>query len=438
MNTPSRTPRFSPSLRIRSLVFLFLVLVFLGMFASLCGCSPNSAATTNSDEPNFAGSVSDESGSASSNGESGAKDAEEGAEKPSDSLAQQAEALVASMSLEQKVAQLFVVRPESITGMGVVTQAGEATRAALEKYPVGGLAYFSNNLIDGPQTKLLLSNTQTYYREITGLPAFLCVDEEGGTVARIAGNPEFAVENVGDMRDVGATGDTNYARSVAANIGGYLRDYGFNVDFAPDADIANNPDSTTMAQRVFGTTAEEVSPMVKAQVEGFLSAGVLCAAKHFPGIGGAEGDSHNESIYSEKTADQMAEDEFLPFQAAMEAQVPFIMIGHLSAPNITGSDLPATVSREIVTGLLRDRLGYQGIIITDSLEMGAVTERHTQEEIAVAVLEAGVDMVLLPVDFPAAYQGVLDAVASGRLSEDRIDSSVERIVRTKLAWESGV
>lgn len=342
------------------------------------------------------------------------------------------------MSLEQKVAQLFVVRPESITGMGTVTQAGEATRAALEKYPVGGLAYFSNNLIDGPQTKLLLSNTQTYYREITGLPAFLCVDEEGGTVARIAGNPDFAVENVGDMREVGATGDTNYARSVAANIGSYLRGYGFNVDFAPDADIANNPGSTTMAQRVFGTTADEVSPMVKAQVEGFLSAGILCAAKHFPGIGGAEGDSHNESIYSEKTADQMAEEEFLPFQAAMEAQVPFIMIGHLSTPSITGSDLPATVSREIVTGLLRDRLGYQGIIITDSLEMGAVTERYTQEEIAVAVLEAGVDMVLLPVDFPAAYQGVLDAVASGRLSEDRIDSSVERIVRTKLAWESGV
>ena len=134
----------------------------------------------------------------------------------------------------------------------------------------------------------------------------------------------------------------------------------------------------------------------------------------------------------------MAEEELLPFQAAMEAQVPFIMIGHLSTPSITGSDLPATVSREIVTGLLRDRLGYQGIIITDSLEMGAVTERYTQEEIAVAVLEAGVDMVLLPVDFPAAYQGVLDAVASGRLSEDRIDSSVERIVLTKLAWESGV
>lgn len=177
--------------------------------------------------------------------------------------------------------------------------------------------------------------------------------------------------------------------------------------------------------------------MVKAQVEGFLSVDMLCAAKHFPGIGGAEGDSHEGSIYSSKTVDEMAREELLPFQAAMEADVPFVMVGHLSTPQATGDDLPASVSPAIVDDLLRDRLGYDGIVITDSLSMGAVSERYAPYDVAVAALEAGVDMVLMPADFPAAYQGVLDAMASGRLSEDRIDESLERIVRAKLAWEDG-
>lgn len=177
--------------------------------------------------------------------------------------------------------------------------------------------------------------------------------------------------------------------------------------------------------------------MVKAQVEGFLSSDMLCAAKHFPGIGGAEGDSHDTSIYSSKTVDEMAQEELLPFQAAMEADVPFIMVGHLSTPQATGNDLPASVSSAIVTDLLRGRLGYDGIVITDSLAMGAVNERYAPSEAADAALEAGVDMVLMPADLASAYQGVLDAVASGRLSEERIDDSLERIVRTKLAWEDG-
>lgn len=341
------------------------------------------------------------------------------------------------MTLEQKAAQLFVVTPEAITGVDTATLATEATRAALEAYPVGGIVYFQKNLVNEQQTRDMLANTQTYAREVTGLPAFLCVDEEGGTVSRIGGNPGFAVTNVGDMCDVGALGDTDYARNIAANIGSYLRDLGFNVDFAPDADIANNPASDTMALRSFGSSAAAVSPMVKAQVEGFLSSDMLCAAKHFPGIGGAEGDSHDTSIYSSKTVDEMAQEELLPFQAAMEADVPFIMVGHLSTPQATGNDLPASVSSAIVTDLLRDRLGYDGIVITDSLAMGAVNERYAPSEADVAALEAGVDMVLMPADLVSAYQGVLDAVASGRLSEERIDDSLERIVRTKLAWEDG-
>lgn len=340
-------------------------------------------------------------------------------------------ALMADMTLEEKVAQMFIVKPEDITGVDAVVQAGKQTRAALEQYPVGGLIYFGTNLESTDQTRAMLTATQEFAHEITGLPVFLCVDEEGGTVSRIGGTEGFGIENVGDMSAVGATGDTAYAKEVATNIGAYLTELGFNVDFAPDADVANNPDSDTMVLRSFGTAGSEVAPFVKAQVEGFTEAGILSCAKHFPGIGGAEGDSHEVSIYSHKTLDEMAQDELLPFQAAIEADVPFIMVGHLSTPEATGDDTPASINPAIITDVLREQLGYDGIVITDSMSMGAVNERYTASEAAVLAIEAGVDIVLTPADFPAAYQSVLDAVSSGRISEERIDESVARIVQAK-------
>ena len=346
-------------------------------------------------------------------------------------LEERVSAKLAEMSLEQKVAQLFVVRPESLTGVGQVIAAGEATKAALEKMPVGGIVYFADNLQDTDQTTEMLSNTMKYGEEVNGLPLFLCVDEEGGTVSRVGGNPGFGVDNVGDMCDVGATGDTDHAYEVAKHIATYLQYLGFNVDFAPDADIANNPDGT-MGLRSFGSTADVVAPMVAAQVRGFEDGGVLCSAKHFPGIGGALGDSHDGRIYSEKTLDEIRAEELRPFEAAMEEDVPFVMVGHLSLPTITGDNDPASMSSEIVTDLLRNELGYQGIIITDSMGMGAATDSLSAERLGVEPLKAGVDMVLMPADLEAAYQGVLDAVAAGELTEERIDASVTRVLTVKL------
>ena len=350
---------------------------------------------------------------------------------PEEILADRGQEKLDEMTLEQKVAQLFVVRPESLTGVSQVIAAGDATKAALEKMPVGGVVYFADNLQDTDQTREMLSNTMKFGEEISGLPLFLCVDEEGGTVSRVGGNPGFGVDNVGDMCDVGATGDTDKAYEVAKHIGTYLQYLGFNVDFAPDSDIANNPDGT-MGLRSFGSTADVVAPMVAAQVRGFEDGGVLCSAKHFPGIGGALGDSHDGRIYSEKTLDEIRAEELIPFEAAMEEDVPFIMVGHLSMPTITGDNDPASMSSEIVTDLLRDELGYEGIIITDSMAMGAATDSLPVERLGVEPLKAGVDMVLMPEDLEAAYQGVLDAVASGELTEERIDDSVRRVIRTKL------
>ena len=343
-----------------------------------------------------------------------------------------AQEIVANMTLEEKVAQMFFVTPEAITGVGCATQAGPATYAALEQYPVGGLIYFGQNLIDEGQTRQMLANTQSYAQEITGLPIFLGVDEEGGTVSRIGGNPGFPVSNVGNMCDVGATGDTQYAHDVAVTIGTYLTDLGFNVDFAPDADITDNPESWTMSLRSFGSSAEVAAPMVKAQVEGFTETGILSCVKHFPGLGGAMGDSHDTSVYSYDTLEQMQAQELRVFQAGMEADVPFVMVGHLSVPNVTGDDIPSSVNPGVITGILREQLGYDGLVTTDSLAMGAVVERYGANEAALRAVEAGVDVLLMPADFQAAYQAVIDAVWSGRISVDRIVDSVERIVETKL------
>lgn len=344
------------------------------------------------------------------------------------------ERLLDDLTLEQKVAQLFVVRPEAITGVDVVVAAGDATREAITEYPVGGICYFSANLLSPTQVTEMLRNTQNFSKDACGLPLFTCVDEEGGTVVRIADNEAFGVQNVGNMADIGASGDVEKARDAAYTMGSYLSELGFNVDFAPVADIATSEDGT-MEERSFGSTPDDVAPMVAAQVEGFTRAGVLCSAKHFPGIGGAEGDSHNDRIYSHETEKEMLDWSVVPFEAAINEGVPMIMVGHLSCLELGAGegDLPASLSPAVIDGILRDELGYEGLVITDSLEMEAATQACEPDEQAVIAIKAGADLVLMPEDFQEAYQGLLKAVKSGNISEERIDESVRRIINAKLS-----
>lgn len=351
--------------------------------------------------------------------------------QPTADLNAQAARIVAEMTVEEKVAQLFFVTPESLTGMGQVIAAGETTQKAYNAMPVGGIIYFKPNLIDTEQTQTMLKATQEYATERIGIPVFLGVDEEGGTVVRIGGREAFGVADPGNMREIGNTGDTEQARQSARTVGTYLADLGFNVDFAPVSDIANSP-STTMSKRSFGSTSQVVSPMVVAQIEGFSEAGVLCSAKHFPGIGGAYGDSHTDAIATSKTIEEMKAEELQPFSAAIDADVPFIMVGHLTVQQATGSQLPASLNSVIMSELLRGDMGYEGLIITDALNMGAVTKFYNDDEVGLQAILAGADMILMPTNLNESYNTVLTAVRDGRLSEERLDESVRRIVRTKL------
>ena len=352
----------------------------------------------------------------------------ESVESQEEILEELVEACVADMSLEDKVAGLFIITPEQLTGVGTAIQAGEGTQEALKKYPVGGLVYFAKNIQSADQLKEMLAKTVSY----ATYPLFLGVDEEGGSVARVA--DQLKLTNVGPMADIGAGGDPGAAYTAGQTIGNYLKDYGFNLDFAPVADVLTNPDNKVIGDRAFGSDAAVVSHMVASAVQGLQDTGVSACIKHFPGHGDTSGDSHEGAVETDRTAEEMQGTEFLPFQAGIEAGTDMVMVGHISAPGLTGGDAaPASINENIITGVLRRQLGYDGIVITDAMNMSAISEYYTADEAAIKALKAGADMILMPEDFVTAYEGVIAAVKDGTIDENRINDSLKRVYRVKYA-----
>lgn len=344
-----------------------------------------------------------------------------------------AERILGTMTLEQKVAQLFFVTPEQLTGTDRVTEADGAMEAALATLPVGGVICFSQNIETPGQLREMLANVRRFSTEVAaGIPVFLGVDEEGGPlVSRVANSPAFDVATFPHMAAIGGAGDVTQTERVGTAIGSYLNEIGFNVDFAPVADVLTNPENTVIGPRSFGADSQLVADMVVAEATAMLATGVLPCVKHFPGHGDTNADSHTGEAVSTRTREDLDSCEFEPFRRAIAAGVPLVMVGHIKTPNAAADDLPASLSRVMIGETLRRELGFGGIIISDSFQMGAVTERFSPAEAAVKFLEAGGDMILMPEDLDAAYQGVLDAVASGILSRERIDESCLRVLGTK-------
>ena len=334
--------------------------------------------------------------------------------------------IIAVMPLEDKVAGLFIVTPEAITKVAAAVRAGDTTQKALAQYAVGGLIYFAKNIQSKDQLTEMLANTKIYSK----YPVFLAVDEEGGTVARVANagiGPKFD-----NARKIGETNDTQTARQAGVSIGQALADLGFNLDFAPVADVANVPGSV-MTERSYGSDAATVAGFVTAMMEGLEEQKVTACLKHFPGIGSTTADTHNGLAFTDRTEEQFRTEELTVFKAGIDAGANMIMVGHMSAPGLTGNDDPCIFSKELITGILRDELGFDGVVITDALNMKAISEYYGAEEAAIMALKAGCDMLLMPEDFEKAYQGVLQAVADGVISEERINDSLRRIYRIKEA-----
>lgn len=346
-------------------------------------------------------------------------------------LDEKIDAMLTEMSLVDKVAGLFIVTPEAITGVDTAVVAGDGTKAALEEYPVGGIVYFKKNMESADQLKEMIANTKAYSK----YPLFIAVDEEGGSVSRLAS--AGLVEEQLSAAAIGATGDSNNAYEAGAVIGDYLADYGFNLDFAPVADM-NNVDGSVMKDRAYGGSAVTVSAFVVAALNGLQEQGVTGCLKHFPGLGSTTADTHDGIANIERTAEELRAEEFVVFQAGIDAGAQMIMVGHASAESLSGDKTPASMSEVIVTDILRNELGFEGVVITDAMNMSAISEYYSSEQAAVMALKAGCDMVLMPENFLQAYAGVLNAVTDGTISEERINDSLRRIYRIKYAEEFGV
>ncbi len=334
-----------------------------------------------------------------------------------------------TMSMDEKIYQMMFVTPESITGVKVATQAGETTRAALEKYPVGGIIYFAQNFKSREQTIDMIEKTQSYSK----IQLFTGVDEEGGRVARLGNNSAMGTTKIKPMKQVAT--DTE-AYETGQILGRDLSSLMLNLDFAPVADTLVYDKNSEIGDRSFGSDAWVVSRMVKSLVEGMESENVSSVLKHFPGHGSATTNSHTGYAESTRSADELRSCEFLPFKEGIEAGCDFVMVSHITLVNATEEKLPSSLSREVITGFLKEELGFEGIVITDALNMGAITKEYTAGQAAVYAVKAGADMLLMPQDVEGTKNAILAAVEAGEITQERIDESVEKILKIKL--EKGI
>ena len=326
---------------------------------------------------------------------------------PNETPTDEVEAQLQKMTLREKVGQMFYIRIESLDPSIEWTKYDDLAnlknqeitmkmRKTNEQYPVGGIILYAWNIEDETQLASIISQV----RSLKGNP-LLCIDEEGGRVSRLANNPNFDVKKYESMAAIGATGDPKNAYECGNTIGTYLKYYGFDIDFAPVADVNTNPDNIIIGPRAFSDKPEVAAPMVTSYLQGLKDAGITGCVKHFPGHGDTSDDTHTGYVQSLKTWEEMKDCEMVTFRAGIQ----------------WGCQL---------------ELGYQNIIITDGMEMGAITKHYTSGEAAVGSIKAGVDIVLGPRDFTEAFDAVIAAVNDGYISEERINQSVRRILKLKL------
>lgn len=339
-------------------------------------------------------------------------------ELPSDPIQRK----IAQMTLREKVYQMFFVTPEQLGGGDPVTTAMNVTTR-----PVGGVICMGKNLKSGSQTKSMISGTQSNAMN-NGIGLFFAVDEEGGTVARCAAY--LGTTKLDPMAVYGERDDYNEAVGIGKTLGRDISQFGFNVDFAPVADVYIDP-ANELGDRIFSDDPDVVANMVSGVVSGLRSTGVCATLKHFPGLGAESGNSHTASrIVIDRTLSELRDVEFVPFQSGIDAGAEFVMVGHQTVTAF-GDDLPADLSYTAVTRYLRGELGFTGIAITDAQNMGTITNLYYPGTAAKMAVKAGIDMILMPDDLDSAANAVINAVKSGEISEERINQSVTRILTLK-------
>lgn len=343
--------------------------------------------------------------------------------------------VLSNMTLEQKIGQMMIIRNEyqSMT---------DDFENDIEEIQPGGYIIFDVNITTLAGTKQFVSETRAKMEEISTvalangstvtIPAIMSVDQEGGLVQRLQSISDYPPEYVSPMLEIGATGSSEKAFSTGRLLAEECKSVGLNLDFAPVADIFSNPQNTVIGNRAFGTDKETVATMSTALAAGLHDNGVLHVYKHFPGHGDTEADSHVSLPVVTKTLDELNKNELYPFKKAIEAGAEMIMVAHIALPNVTDDYTPASLSSTVVTDVLKNWLGYQGLVITDGLDMGALTQNYSNADIAVKAATAGADILLTPVSPVEAKEALIDAVRDGTITEKRIDESVRKILDLKL------
>ena len=351
---------------------------------------------------------------------------------PHDAMSCRGPSDASEMTLYEKVLQMHVVTLTELTGRYRVTKCNRHVEDSLRQFPVGGVILYDRSLDTPEQVLGLTSGMQRSYREQTGIPLFVCVDEEGGVATRVGrrGFPE--APHPPGMGELSARPDAeNQIRQYGGIIGNYLHKYGFNVNFAPVADVVTNGNNTFLKKRAFGTDPNRVKELTYLFSRQILDHGVLPCYKHFPGIGGTNDNSHFGYATVYRTLEQFEAAEFVPFRDAAEKGIPFIMSGHVLVPAISGNERPASLSKIMLIDILRNHLGFQGIIICDALVMDAIRNDFSSCRASVEAIKAGCDMIMKPGNFRGSVNAVIEAIESGEISETRIDESVNRILQTK-------
>ncbi|WP_342572780.1 beta-N-acetylhexosaminidase [Paenibacillus sp. FSL R5-0749] len=399
---------------------LHMICLLMGiiLLLSACGQAQKPSSTTDSNTGSNAGS---NSGQSSSSPEQNTAPPQEEVPEEVDPVLEQ----LSSLTLEEKIGQMILA---GVQGTTLDNQA----KQMIADQKVGGIIFYANNVTTLEGTaKFVQSIKET--NQSNPVPIFMSVDQEGGKVSRMPEN----VESIPSNQKVGQTKDSALAETMGELLARQVQLAGFNVDFAPVLDVNSNPKNPVIGDRSFGSSADLVSRMGIAEMKGLRNEGIIPVVKHFPGHGDTSVDSHLDLPVVNKTEKQLAELEWIPFQAAVKEQVEAVMVAHILFPKLD-PDHPASLSDVIIGEHLRGKFKYNGVVITDDLSMGAIAKNFKLNEAALATVKAGSDILLVAHSYESAktiFDTLVSAVKSGDISESRIDESVYRILALKQQYK---
>ena len=336
---------------------------------------------------------------------------------------------LANMSLSEKIGQMIMIDYRNVHEMT------SELENILTTYNPGGFILFKGNVPTHDEKQKNYIQTQKFLSDIknaTDIKGMIAVDQEGGRVQRL--DERVGFDNYPPMSEIGATKNPQLAFDLGVTMGRELKKIGVDMDMAPILDIFSNPKNTAIGDRAFGTTSDVVKQMAFSYADGLKKENIIPVGKHFPGHGGTLKDSHIDLPFIDKTKEELKALELLPFIEAVHQKLPGLMIGHIAVPKIDENNIPASISKVMISDLLNQELGYEGLIMPDSLKMKALTKYFTNEDVYLRCVNAGNDFILMPQDIKEAYEVIYRKVNEGEISEERIDSSVYKILSTKFDY----